>query len=358
MKTLALALAFCAPISVALAQGGMQPGPGTPHTAGGGSYTGPGDVVSGAFYWVGLRAYNAAVAATGTQKAIKVRRASDNTTLDILILTSGALNNAAAITFAGTDATGNATSSGTAVALTGLSGAVHVGDTIAGTGFVGSYCTAVGSFAAGAQTCTTNTSQTIGVAEAVTLTWGLYAATLYDQSGNGIDFTQATTANQPQLFFSGCTSGSLACLSFTSSQSLIAANQAGVTYPGSVELVSNRTGDFSSFDNAFFNNIATLTYWNTTNSIKFRLATGDVNMAATDNAWHCIQGVGSATVAATSLDGVYNLVGNGGTSGPTVTPDIGNFTGMIVEAGEWNTTAFTSANTTSMNTNVHTYWGF
>lgn len=265
------------------------------------SYSGPGNVVSGAFYWVGLRAYTSAIAAAGTQKIVNVRRTSDSHTCDVLVASNGGLANTANCSTGGDN-----------------------GQTAP------SFCTST--------TC--------------------FAVTLYDQSGNGLDFTQATTANQPQILFTGCTSGSLPCLSFTSSQSLIAANQAGVTYPGSVELVSNRTGDFSSFDNAFFNNIATLTYWNTANSIKFRLATGDVNMAATDNAWHCIQGVGSATVAATSLDGVYNLVGNGGTSGPTVTPDIGNFTGMIVEAGEWNTTAFTSANTTSMNSNIHTYWGF
>ena len=66
---------------------------------GGSNYTGPGDIVSGAIAWYGLRAYSAAVAATGTQKAIKIRRASDNTTMDILILTSGALDTATASTF-------------------------------------------------------------------------------------------------------------------------------------------------------------------------------------------------------------------------------------------------------------------
>ena len=49
------------------------------------AYVGPGDIVSGATAWYGLRAYSAAVAATGTQKAINIRRASDNTTKDILI---------------------------------------------------------------------------------------------------------------------------------------------------------------------------------------------------------------------------------------------------------------------------------
>lgn len=63
------------------------------------SYTGPGDIVSGASAWYGLRAYSAAVAATGTQKAVNIRRASDNATSNIVILTTGALDVATATTF-------------------------------------------------------------------------------------------------------------------------------------------------------------------------------------------------------------------------------------------------------------------
>lgn len=61
-------------------------------------YAGPGDIVAYSF-WCGLRAYSAAVAATGTQKSLNIRRASDNTTADILILTSGAFDTATANTF-------------------------------------------------------------------------------------------------------------------------------------------------------------------------------------------------------------------------------------------------------------------
>lgn len=63
------------------------------------AYTGPGDLVSGATAWYGLRAYSAAVAATGTQKAINIRRASDQATTDILILPNGNLDVATATTF-------------------------------------------------------------------------------------------------------------------------------------------------------------------------------------------------------------------------------------------------------------------
>ncbi len=62
------------------------------------SYTGPGDIATFKA-WYGLRGYSAAVAAPGTQKAITVRRASDNTTQDIVILNTGSLDVASLTTF-------------------------------------------------------------------------------------------------------------------------------------------------------------------------------------------------------------------------------------------------------------------
>jgi len=51
------------------------------------TYTGPGNVVSGAAGWWGLRAYNAAYC-TGSNDAATIRRASDNTTKTIVILSN------------------------------------------------------------------------------------------------------------------------------------------------------------------------------------------------------------------------------------------------------------------------------
>ena len=56
------------------------------------TYTGPGDVVSGATVWYGLRAYNAANL-NGTTKALNLIRASDNTACDFDIATTGGLGN-------------------------------------------------------------------------------------------------------------------------------------------------------------------------------------------------------------------------------------------------------------------------
>lgn len=60
-------------------------------------YTGPGDIVSGAKGWWGLRCYNAAKA--GASQAINIRRASDNATTDIGLTSGCDLDVATATTF-------------------------------------------------------------------------------------------------------------------------------------------------------------------------------------------------------------------------------------------------------------------
>jgi hypothetical protein len=81
--------ALCQP---ALAQVGLPwPGPGTVASGGGGGYAGPGDVLSGAFAWYGLRAYSAAAAASNL-KAVRVQSASHGgEECDVLLATNGGL---------------------------------------------------------------------------------------------------------------------------------------------------------------------------------------------------------------------------------------------------------------------------
>src|SRR5262249_577175 len=95
------------------------------------SYIGPGDVLTGALAWWGLRAYSAAK--TGT-KAVRIIRASDSAQQDFNTLSTGALDMTSLNTF-----------------LTSTTGKV---------------------------------------------------VTLYDQTGNGFDFGQATDAIRPQLTLS------------------------------------------------------------------------------------------------------------------------------------------------------------
>ena len=194
-------IVICAPaiIRSAFAQGGMGPGPGTPHTTAAG-YTGPGDIVSGAVAWYGLRAYSSAQTG-GTTKSVNVRRASDNTTQDIVILASGALDIASAQTFAGVDATGTGSivpRGGNDQGVMSFTGG-SVGDVVSGTGVV-SGTTILAS--AGTNLWYVTNSQTVP-STTLTLRFALFVTKFYDQSGHSADLTQATSANQPQLLTAG-----------------------------------------------------------------------------------------------------------------------------------------------------------
>jgi hypothetical protein len=72
-------------------------GAGTPKGGAGGGYSGPGDVVSGAANWWGLRCYNASKASLAS--AVTIRRASDNATSTIGLTAACKLDVATASTF-------------------------------------------------------------------------------------------------------------------------------------------------------------------------------------------------------------------------------------------------------------------
>lgn len=61
------------------------------------AYTGPGDIATYVFWW-GLRAYNAAYA-TGSNNALRIIRASDSTTLNVVIKTDFTIDSSSAATF-------------------------------------------------------------------------------------------------------------------------------------------------------------------------------------------------------------------------------------------------------------------
>ena len=137
-------------------------------------YTGPGDIVSGATAWYGLRAYNAAYA-TGSNNAVNYRRASDNATQNGVILASGAFDIATANTFAGTNATCTGTISSTTLTCASASSTPHAGSTLTGAGITQpSYIVSCGTFTGGAGTCTLNAAQTVSVGETITMQYGLY----------------------------------------------------------------------------------------------------------------------------------------------------------------------------------------
>lgn len=176
------------------------------------TYTGPGDVVSGATAWYGLRAYNAAYA-TAKSKAVNLRRASDNATCDFDVATTGALGvsdsgcgtgvGLSLAAFATQDATCTGTIASTTMTCASASSTPHAGSTLTGTGITQpSYIVSCGTFTGGAGTCTLNAAQTVSVGETITMTYGLYVTEAYDQSGNGHNIIQSTAGNQPQLLTS------------------------------------------------------------------------------------------------------------------------------------------------------------
>lgn len=240
------------------------------------AYVGPGDIVSGATAWYGLRAYSAAVAATGTQKAVRVRRSSDNAEQDILILTTGALDVASATAFAG-----------------------------------------------GAN---------------------LFVTTFYDQSGNTRNATQATAAQQPQLFLSGGPAAGLPYINFASasSQRLLATIPA-LSQPYSFYAVALRTSGTTSDHDV----ISTYTggsngvmgFGNTSGAIRVFAGSTLSSTGNSENVWHVLTGVANGASSSTAVDGsaTAGAAGAGSTStslGVGFTPAGLNFlNGKISEAG-------------------------
>ena len=232
------------------AQSVMFPGPGLGVSVAA-AYTGPGDVVSGALGWWGLRAYNMAYA-TGSNNAANIRRASDNSTMNIVILSSGAFDIATANTFAGTDATCSGSTSGSSktIAFTGCSSTPTANDTVSGSGITQpSLIVSCGTFVAGAGSCTLNAAQNISVAETVTMQVAIYVTELNDQTGTGNNLTQGTNASQPQLLPT-CSTG-LPCFYFPTSATYYLTASISQSQPFSLVMYGIRIANFTTYQNMF-----------------------------------------------------------------------------------------------------------
>jgi hypothetical protein len=270
------------------------------------TYTGPGDVVAGASAWFGLRAYSAAVAATGTQKAINIRNTGTSETCDVLIATSGAL--------ATTVSSCSGSSSGTALST-----------------FCG--------------TC------------AITKA--------YDQSGvnycsaAACDVSQATAASQPTLNLSAL--GSLPGMQGAGAQSLQKASFPSTSQPVSISVVAERTGTFTLQAALFLGSEGAVFHPSANNVAQFY---GSFPTAsASDSAAHALQFVGNGGSSTINVDGT-NTNGSAGAgafpSGGSGTLLMiganGNLTGFEFEAGIW-ASAFSTLQQNNMCHNQFAYWG-
>ena len=250
------------------------------------SYVGPGDVVSGAAAWYGLRGYNAAYS-TGSNPAVNIRRASDGHTCDLLVTSAGAIGNTAncstggdngqsAASFAGTAATCTGTISGTTMSISSCaSGTLGQNEQVTGSGIVGpTYITSIGTCASPPGTCALQVSQTVGSPVTITASVGLSVTKFYDQSGANLcssapcNIIQTIVVNQP-IFLSSCV-GTAPCLGFLSAapdslvspvtsplstssvitMSIVAQNQNNVaTYGSILGVYSGEIGVFGSAAN-------------------------------------------------------------------------------------------------------------
>lgn len=331
---------------------------------GGSSFTGPGDIVSGASLWVGLRAYSAAVAATGTQKAVNIRRQSDNATTDIFILTDGEPDLTAASVFAGTDATCQGTIASTTMALTACSSTPTANDPVSGVGIAGlSYIISCGSFVAGAGSCTLNAAQTVSVAETITMQVALFVTKWYDQSGNTRDVLQVTAGNQPELFLA-CF-GVLPCVSQLKTAGKVLSSAGNFTPATGVVSMSQvastaATGSGAQFlqQNGVQNRLgasSTPGFWGLSGG-----TSGSILAAASDSAFHAGNVVTNGASSVENIDGTETTgTVTGSTTAGAISVILGSGTQLIqmCEVGFWDNVAFSSGNRTALQGNQKAYWG-
>ncbi len=211
------------------------------------SYTGPGDVITGAKFWHGVRAYTAAIAAAGTQPIFDLRRASDNATCTAIIATNGTVD-----LTVGTPCNGN----------------------------------------------TQTVTAWIGASSAFVSKW-------YDQSGNGINVVQATSGAQPQLLLSGCGVNSKPCLQFSSSQflgvSVGSTTAQPYTFVTEAERVSNFTTQMNYFD--FESGTQALYFPTSTNSVRLFVGSDSGDVTASNGVLHEINAVVNGASSTVNVDG-------------------------------------------------------
>jgi hypothetical protein len=315
----ALVGAVVSPVSAQLGGGLMFPGPGHGVSSGGGSYTGPGDIVSGASAWWGLRAYSAAYATALGNIADIVDTA-----------TGGSLCTMKA------KATGDAD-------LTSLS-------CVGGTVSVTTFCT-------------------------VTHAAGCSVAKLYDQTGNGFFLTNSTLSKMPTLVL-GSVSGLASnrpsmVFASASTQNLTSPLQLATPQPMTLTGVANRSGTSAG----------AIVASDTSNNAELRLDTAGTiliysggtpaSQSETDGAWHSFAGVFTTTGAASFVNvdgssGTGASVGTNGYSAGTSHARMGNnafgstMNGNVQEGGVWPSALSGTqiSNLYNGTGGAKPYWGF
>lgn len=327
----------------------------------GSTYVGPADIVANPTAWYSCTRGVSAAYSTGSNKACNVRRASDNTTQDIVILANGNFDVASYNTFVGTDTSGSCTIASTTLTCTGLGTALHINDPISGAG-IGQPCylTAVGTDTAGAQTATINSSAvcgTVSVAVTVTAQVAGFVTKAYNQAGTTpcagsttCDALQATAGNQPQVLILCANSGALPCVLATAATiALVSATNftpnASVT--SSYSVLSNRFAGTGSptFIRENGLNARIIGKSAAANTWQVLGGAGSISPAANDTAWHAGNILISGASTFANIDGTQTT---GSTTANTTAGSPGAFTGDASttlyesEGGFWDNLAFTT----------------
>jgi hypothetical protein len=273
------------------------------------SFQGPGDIVSGAYGWWGMRAYTLAKAGT---KIANICNAADASCADVNSLANGQFD--------------VATAQGAPLNCGGAGG-----------------------------TCTIKT---------------LYEQTGNLNCGASIcNLTNTTVATRPTLVFN-CI-GTAPCLSFvgaSSQQLLTAAAAVTAAQPLTVSYVARRTGATTAFGDVFVVGGGSLQagYSNAVNTL-LSFAGTVTTSAASDAAYHAAQDVISSSVPDIYIDGT------GGCGGTCSSPGAGTLTASLIgmgnaaggnactcnvlEMGLW-ASAFSAPNKATMNSNQHGTSGY
>lgn len=296
-----IAFGVCSPADAQFATIGCQGG--KCGGSGGGGYTGPGDVVSGASAWWGLRCYNNAYngnladitnSATGSTTGTRLQCSTGNV---ITALVSGS-----ACTFV----TGNA-------------------------------CSSL------ATTCAT----ACNVRE------------LYDQSGNTNHLVQSGNSARP-AFTQNCLNTTLPCMTFTTASNLSDSTAMSVAQPNTISMVIDRTAAaFTDYLTANGDNTGMIAP-SSANTIELYNAASGASSGVTvsDNAWHAIQGIANGAGSSIQVDATPNTgLSVGTTAFGAGGPDFGQngFTGKAAEFGIWPI-GFSGTQQTNMCHNQFTYW--
>lgn len=266
------------------------------------SFQGPGDIVSGATAWYGLRAYNAAYA-NANGKLVNIVRASDSHACDVLAASSGGMG------------------------LTANCSGADNGETPA------TFCNAT--------TCS--------------------IATAYDQTGNGNNLTQATAANQPALTFN-CL-GSLPCIDASAGTKCLSVTFTSIAQPVSHSIVANRTANTTTQINML--NGGNGPVWKNVANTVGQFYGSFPGATASDTAWHAMVFVANGGSAFIDVDGTQTAGASGAGTFPN-SAAYGMFsqtstcsataTAQEAEAGFYPL-ALTNTQANNLCHNQFTYWG-